>query len=148
MNSAWIKIKEIFSFVYALFIKYRKLGYTISSLLFFLANYQICQYLYPLEDPGSVRNWWIMKVNIYILGSIFCYFSASVNWSDDLKLRKIEKLMIGFAKGFVISNFIDRTRLGDNEFTSIDLMLLMVITIISYFTPTRIKKNSEKHFIE
>ena len=147
MISAWIKVIKD-SLVYALFIKFRKLGYTVSSLLFFLANYQICQYIYPLDDPESVRNWWIMKVNVYILGSIFCYFSASVNWADDLKLRRIEKLMLGFAKGFVISNFIDRTRLGDNEFTSTDLMILMAIALISYFTPTRIKKDSEKHLIK
>jgi len=41
--------------------EYKRVVYSALSILFFLANYHICQFFYPLDDEESVSNWWMMK---------------------------------------------------------------------------------------
>ncbi len=125
--------------------QYRRVFYSTLSILFFLGNYHLCQYFYPLNDDESIRLWWLLKVDVYVLVICLCYLSISVKGSKNKSVEKIEMFMYSFGVGLAVSNFIDR-RLLDNVYFEWDsIYAVLIIAIVSYFNVKRITKHAEKH---
>ena len=113
--------------------KYYRVVYAALSLFFFLANYHICWYFYPLDTEEHIDNWWVMKVNIYCLVIAFCYLALAQNKSTNKRIFFIEEFIISFGIGFAISNVIDRFILDDRMFTWSSYFPLILIVIVSFW---------------
>jgi len=124
--------------------KYFKVVYAALSLFFFLANYHICWYFYPLDTEEHIANWWVMKVDIYVLIIAFCYLSLTIKRSTYKKIASVEEFIISFGVGFAISNVIDRFVLDNRLFTWSGYYPLLIIAIVSYFNVKRLNKIADK----
>ena len=96
---------------------FKRLVIIILVIVFFLGNYQICNYFYPLFDDESIRNWWLLKVDIYALIIALLFILAAQKKTDSIRLEIIEKLVINVGVGFAVSNFIDRRILDTSSFS-------------------------------
>lgn len=124
--------------------KYFRVVYAALSLFFFIANYHICWYFYPLNTEEHISNWWVMKVNIYCLVIAFCYLALAQKKSTNKRIFFIEEFIISFGVGFAISNVIDRFILDNTLFTWSSYLPLILIAIVSYWNVKRITKQAEK----
>jgi len=122
----------------------RRLIYSTLSILFFLGNYHLCQYFYPLNDDESIRNWWLLKVDIYVLVISLCYLSITVKEASDKTINKIEIFMYSFGVGLAVSNFIDRRFLDNRYFEWDSVFAVVIIAIVSYFNVKRLTKIADK----
>lgn len=125
--------------------EYRRVFYSTLSILFFLGNYHLCQYFYPLNDDDSIRLWWLLKVDVYVLVICLCYLSISVKGSENKNVEKIEMFMYSFGVGLAVSNFIDRRFLDNVYFEWDSYYAVLLIAIVSYFNVKRLTKIAEKH---
>jgi len=123
---------------------YSRVVYSALSVLFFLANYHICWYFYPLDTAEHIRNWWILKSNIYVLVIAFCYLALAQNKSTNKKILFIERFIVSFGIGFATSNAIDRFVLDNRMFTWSSYYPLIFIALVSYLNVKRITKQAEK----
>ena len=124
--------------------KYFRAVYAALSLFFFLANYHICWYFYPLDTEEHISNWWVMKVNIYCLVIAFCYLTMARNKSTNKRIFFIEEFIISFGVGFAISNVIDKIILDNTIFTWSSYLPLVLIGLVSWWNVKRITKQAEK----
>lgn len=125
--------------------EYYKVVYTTLSLFFFLANYHICNYFYPLDTAEHVRNWWLLKVDIYVLVICLCYFSIISKPSNNKRVKFIEDFMIYFGLGFAASNVIDRWIFDNRLFSWNGYFPLLLIAFVSYYNVRRLNKQAKKH---
>ncbi len=123
---------------------YSRVVYSALSVLFFLANYHICWYFYPLDTVEHIRNWWILKSNIYVLVIAFCYLALCEKDSDNKRILFLERFIISFGVGFAISNVIDRFILDNRMFTWSSYYPLIFIAIVSYWNVKRLTKQAEQ----
>jgi hypothetical protein len=119
--------------------------YSTLSILFFLGNYHLCQYFYPLNDDESIRLWWMLKVDVYCLVIALCYLSISVKGATDKGVEKIESFMYSFGVGLAVTNFIDRRFLGDRYFEWDSFYAVAIIAAVSYLNVKRLEKQAKKH---
>jgi len=124
---------------------YKRLLIIILVIAFFLGNYQICNYFYPLNDDESISNWWFLKVDIYALIIALLFIYAAQKRTSDHRIRMIEKLIINIGIGFTSSNFIDRRILGTREYTLADLGMIIVVFLVSYYDFKRLNKLAKTH---
>jgi len=124
---------------------YKRLLTIVLVIAFFLGNYQICNYFYPLDDPISVRNWWLLKVDIYALIIALLFILASQKRTTDVRVRLIEKLIINIGIGFTTSNFIDKRILNTREYTLADLVMVIVVILVSYYDFKKLSKLAKTH---
>ena len=73
--------------------EYDRVFYIALSVFFFLTNYHICYYFYPLDTIEHVRNWWHLKVDIYVLIISLCYLSLTSKGSDNKRVIFVEKFI-------------------------------------------------------
>ena len=125
--------------------EYRRVFYSTLSILFFLGNYHLCQYFYPLNDDESIRLWWLLKVDVYCLVIALCYLSISSKGSTNKRIENIEKFMYSFGVGLAVSNFIDRRFLDNRNFEWHSIYTVVIIAIVSYFNIKRITKQAKQH---
>jgi len=126
--------------------QYRRLVYSTLSILFFLGNYHLLQFFYPLDDDESIRNWWLLKVDVYVLVICLCYLSMSVKGATDRTINKIEMFMYSFGVGLAVSNFIDRRFLHDREFGLNDLGIIIIIALVSQIDLKKMKDKAINQF--
>ena len=122
---------------------YSKAVYAALSLFFFLANYHICWYFYPLDTEEHISNWWTMKVDIYCLVIAFCYLSLIRKKSTNKRIAFIEDFILSFGLGFAISNVVDRFFLDNRLFTWTSYYPLIIIAFVSYFSAKKLNKDFE-----
>ncbi len=120
---------------------------TLSTLviLFFIGNYHICNFFYPLNDAESVKLWWYLKTDIYVLIICLCYITLTLKSSSIKRIKFIEDFIISFGVGFAVSNVIDRWFLESYVFSWHAYYPLVLIAIVSYFNVKRLNKIAEKH---
>ena len=123
---------------------YSKVVYSTLSIFFFLANYHICNFYYPLDTEEHVSNWWILKVNIYVLIIALCYLSLISKSSNNKRVKFVEDFMISFGVGFACSNFIDRWVFDDRFFSWSSYYPLLIIAFVSYWNVKKINKKAEE----
>ena len=119
---------------------FKRIGLILLALFFFLANYQICNYFYPLDDDVSIDNWWLLKVDIYALIIAILFILASHKKTSDARVRIIEKLIVNVGIAFAASNFIDRRLLGERDYHETDLLMIIVVFLVSYYDFKKLKK--------
>ena len=119
---------------------YKRLSIIILAIAFFLGNYQICNYFYPLNDAVSIRNWWLLKVDIYALIIALLFILASQDKTDSIKLRLLEKLILNISIGFTTSNFIDKRFFGVQGYVTTDIVMIIVVVLVSYYDFRKLKK--------
>jgi len=119
---------------------YKRLSIIILAIAFFLGNYQICNYFYPLDDAVSIRNWWLLKVDIYALIIAMLFVLAAQEKTDSVKIRLIEKLILNISIGFTTSNFIDKRIFGVQSYTKTDILMVIVVILVSYYDFRKLKK--------
>ena len=119
---------------------YKRLSIIILAIAFFLGNYQICNYFYPLNDAVSIRNWWLLKVDIYALIIALLFILAAQDKTDSIKLRLLEKLILNISIGFTTSNFIDKRFFGVQGYVTTDIVMTIVVVLVSYYDFRKLKK--------
>jgi len=124
---------------------YKRLSIIILVIAFFLGNYQICNYFYPLNDDESIRNWWFLKVDIYALIIAMLFILAAQKRTSNAKVRLIEKLIVNIGIGFTMSNFIDKRILGTREYTVSDIAMVVVVVLVSYYDFKKLNKIAKYH---
>jgi hypothetical protein len=125
--------------------KYERVVYTALTLFFFMANYHICWYFYPLDTEEHISNWWVMKVDIYVLIIALCYLSLTTKKSNYKRILFAENFIISFGVGLAFSNVIDRVFLDNRLFNWTAYYPLILIAIVSYYNVKRLTKHAEKH---
>ena len=124
---------------------YKRISIVLLILTFFLTNYHICNYFYPLNDPTSVELWWMLKIDIYALIIALCFFLASLRSTDNARMRRIERFIFDVSIGLAMSNVIDRHLFDIRTYTSSDLLMVLIIFMVSYYNFKRLKKHSKQH---
>ena len=119
---------------------YKRLSIIILAIAFFLGNYQICNYFYPLNDAVSIRNWWLLKVDIYALIIALLFTLAAQDKTDSIKLRLLEKLILNISIGFTTSNFIDKRFFGVQGYVTTDIVMIIVVVLVSYYDFRKLNK--------
>lgn len=110
-----------------------------------MANYQICNYFYPLNTEESIENWWLLKVDIYVLIICLCLILSTRKEVTDIKLKSIERFIAYVCTGFAISTFIDKRVFGTREYTRVDLLMVIVVLIASYYDIKKLNEIAKKH---
>jgi len=124
---------------------YRRLSIIILAITFFLGNYQICNYFYPLDDAESITNWWLLKVDIYALIIALLFILAAQKKTDDLRIAMIEKLILNISIGFTTSNFIDKRIFGVQSYVASDILMILVVVLVSYYDFRKLSKLAKTH---
>ncbi len=119
---------------------YKRIGLIILIVLFFLSNYHICNYFYPLDNDESVELWWLLKLDIYAVIIALCFYLASLEPNNNIKLRLIEKFISNVGVGLAVSNAIDRRTHDRMYYTSADLAMLIVVLLVSYYDFKKLNK--------
>jgi len=104
----------------------------------FLSVYQIANYFYPLDDAESVRNWWLLKVDLYAVVVGLAIVITTFDKYKDIKLARVQSFITSVGVGFAISNFIDRRFLNDRVLDMNDLLIIMFIIAMSQIRLTKI----------
>ena len=124
---------------------YKRIGLIIIIILFFLSNYHICNYFYPIIDDDCTELWWMMKIDIYAIIIALCFYLASLKQTDDKRLRLIEKFITNVGIGLATSNAIDRHLYGTSTYTKADLVMVTVVILVSYYDFKRLNKLAKTH---
>ena len=125
--------------------KYKRIVLIFLIVFFFLANYQICNYFYPLDTVEHIENWWLLKVDIYVLIISLCLILCTQKEVTDIRLKSIEHFIAYMGTGFAISTFIDKRIFGTREYTQIDLLMVIVVLIASYYDVKKLNKLAKTH---
>ncbi len=106
-------------------MKRAKIFLTITAILLFVFNYQICEYFYPLKP--QLKSWWTLKVNIYAVIMMLIFLSQS------LGSKKWLRFFLEIGVGFSISSVIDKLYFSVHDFTNSDIyMILITVAFATY----------------
>ena len=122
------------------FSNYKRIGLIILIILFFLSNYHICNYFYPIVDEKSTELWWMMKIDIYALIIALCFWLVNIKPTDVVRINLIEKFITNVGIGLAFSNAIDRHLYGTRGYTKADLVTIIVVVLVSYYDFRKLKK--------
>ena len=87
---------------------YKRIFIITSIVFFFVGNYNICNYFYPLNTEEHINMWWVMKMDIYALIVALCFILASLDRTTNIKIRLLEQFITSVGIGLAVSNVIDR----------------------------------------
>ena len=93
----------------------------ILALVAFVFNADICDLFYPLNTDEHIRNWWLLKSNIYGI-CIALVFQASVIGEKNNRVR----LVLDICTGLALSNVIDRWLFDVREFRYGDVLMIAI----------------------
>ena len=125
--------------------KYLKPISVAFSTVYFILVYSICNYFYPESDPMSVKGWWNLKCDSYLLLVLIWIVISSMRKTTDKNLVTFQKIMTAISIGFGLSNYIDRRFIQDREFGLNDLGIVIVIILISQINLPKIKRRALKN---
>lgn len=123
---------------------YKRITLVSLIIVFFLGNYHICNYFYPLNDPDSIELWWMLKVDIYAFIVALCFILAAQRPNNNVRLRLIERFIMDVGIGLAISNVIDRRLHGIRGYRIMDIAMVMVVFLASYYNFKRLSKIAKK----
>ena len=124
---------------------YKRIVIIISIVFFFVGNYHICNYYYPLNTEEHVKLWWVLKMDIYALIVALCFILASLEKTTNKKINLIEKFITSLGIGLAISNVIDRHFKGIESYVITDLMIVTCIILVSFYDFKRLSKQANTH---
>lgn len=124
---------------------YKRVVVIISIVFFFVANYHICNYYFPLNTEEHIKLWWVLKMDIYALIVALCFVLASLERTTNIRINLIEKFITSLGIGLAISNVIDRHFEGIESYVTTDIMVVICVFLVSYYDFRRLDKLSQKH---
>ena len=124
---------------------YKRIIIITSIVFFFVGNYHICNYYYPLNTEEHVKLWWVLKMDIYALIVALCFILASLEKTTNKKINLIEKFITSLGIGLAISNVIDRHFKGIESYVITDLMIVSCIILVSFYDFKRLSKQAKTH---
>lgn len=124
---------------------YKRIVIITSIVFFFVGNYHICNYYYPLNTEEHVKLWWVLKMDIYALIVALCFILASLEKTTNKKINLIEKFITSLGIGLAISNVIDRHFKGIESYVITDLMIVSCIILVSFYDFKRLSKQAKTH---
>ena len=124
---------------------YKRIIVITSIVFFFVANYHICNYFYPIIDEESTELWWILKMDIYALIVALCFILASLKKTTNKRINLIEKFITSLGVGLAISNVIDRHFKGIESYVQTDIMMVICVVLVSFYDFTRLNKIAKTH---
>ena len=130
--------------MYHLKNKYLKLIVSAISVVFFIAVYSICEYYYPQNDKDSVRGWWHLKNDLYLLLVAVWIFIASMEKQTNIRVIIIQRIITAIGIGYGMANFIDRRFVHDREFGLNDLSIVLVVVFISSINLPKLMKRAKQ----
>jgi len=86
-----------------------------------------------------------LKVDIYVLIISLCLILSTQKEVTDIRLKSIERFIAYVGTGFAISTFIDKRVFGTREYTKVDLLMVIVVLIVSYYDVKKLKKIAKTH---
>lgn len=108
----------------------------IKSILSFLAvclfvsNKHICD----LVHGDDLDNWWPLRMNLYAVLFALIFIISNIDGKN-----KFINFIISIGIGFAISDVIDRIYFDINTFTTEDIVMIVIIIALSYYT--HVKRN-------
>ena len=124
---------------------YKRIAVITGIVFFFVANYHICNYYYPIIDEESTELWWVLKMDIYALIVALCFILASLEKTTNIKINLIEKFITSLGIGLAISNVVDRHFKGIESYVTTDLMIVICIILVSFYDFKRLSKKAKTH---
>jgi len=124
---------------------YKRILVITSIVFFFVCNYHICNYYYPLNKEEHVRLWWVLKMDIYALIVALCFILASLERTTNIRINLIEKFITSLGIGLAISNVIDRHFKGTESYVQTDIMIVLSVVLVSFYDFQRLKKLAKTH---
>ena len=124
---------------------YKRIVVVTGIVFFFIGNYHICNYYYPIIDEESTELWWVLKMDIYALIVALCFILASLEKTTNKKINLIEKFITSLGIGLAISNVIDRHFKGIESYVITDLMIVSCIILVSFYDFKRLSKQAKTH---
>ena len=74
-----------------------------------------------------------------------CLILLSQKDVNDVRLKSIERFITYVGTGFAISTFIDKRVFGTRDYTSIDLLMVVVVLLVSYYDVKKLNKIAKTH---
>lgn len=98
------------------------------SVLLIPFGYSICEWFYS-DDP-DVKNWWMLRIDIYVFASMLIYISREVK----VNVRHVnwERMLYYIGSGLVISDIWDRRHSNNRSFTKADILMVLVTIFIGF----------------
>ena len=127
------------------FDTYKRIVIIIGIVFFFVGNYHICNYYYPLNTEEHIKLWWVLKMDIYALIIALCFILASLDRTTNIKINLIEKFITSLGIGLAISNVVDRHFKGIESYVTTDLMIVTCIILVSFYDFKRLSKKAKTH---
>jgi len=124
---------------------YKRIIIVTSIVFFFVGNYHICNYYYPLNTEEHIKLWWVLKMDIYALIVALCFILASLEKTTNKRINLIEKFITSLGIGLAISNVIDRHFKGIESYVVTDIMIVSCIILVSFYDFKRLSKLANTH---
>ena len=124
---------------------YKRIIIVTSIVFFFVGNYHICNYYYPLNTEEHIKLWWVLKMDIYALIVALCFILASLEKTTNTRINLIEKFITSLGIGLAISNVIDRHFKGIESYVVTDIMIVSCIILVSFYDFKRLSKLANTH---
>ena len=102
------------------------------AIFFFVGNYHICNYFYPLNTEEHINNWWILKMDIYALIIVICLILANMKKTTEKRILGLERFLGSVGVGLAISNLIDRHFYDLESFIMADFYTIFIISFVAY----------------
>ena len=140
-----LSIQQISQSLKKSFNLYKRILIITSIIFFFVGNYHICNYYYPLDTEEHVRLWWVLKMDIYALIVALCFILANLEKTTNIKINLIEKFITSLGIGLATSNVIDRHFYGIESYVSTDIMIVLCVFLVSFYDFKRLNKLAKIH---
>lgn len=102
------------------------------AIFFFVGNYHICNYFYPLDTEEHINNWWVLKMDIYALIIVICLVLANTKKTEQKRIRGLERFLGSVGVGLAISNLIDRHVYDLEGYIIGDVYTILIILFVAY----------------
>ena len=140
-----LSIQQISQSLKKSFNLYKRILIITSIVFFFVGNYHICNYYYPLDTEEHIRLWWVLKMDIYALIVVLCFILANLKKTTNIKINLIEKFITSLGIGLATSNVIDRHFYNIESYVSTDIMIVLCVFLVSFYDFKRLNKLAKIH---
>ncbi len=101
-----------------------------------------------MDDENSIELWWMLKIDIYAFVVALCFILAAQKPNDNVRLKLIERFIMDVGIGLAVSNVIDRRLYDVRGYRIMDLVMVTVVFLASYYNFKRLSKIAKNKFNE
>lgn len=140
-----LSIRQISQNLKKSFNLYKRIVVITSIVFFFIGNYHICNYYYPLNTEEHIKLWWVLKMDIYALIVALCFVLSNLERTTNIKINLIEKFITSLGIGLATSNVIDRHFYNVESYVVTDIMIVLCVFLVSFYDFKRLSKLANNH---